>query len=96
MKQSRFIQIKKKHLGKDTLRVSEAAIQRYSVKKAFLKNLPPVYLHVIEIDIGSRQRPVKICKNPDNKKIALFSIFKSEQVLYSADESIKVCWNGFY
>ena len=38
-------------LRKDTLRVSEAAIQRRCVKKVFLKILPPDYLHIIEIDI---------------------------------------------
>ena len=42
---------KKKLLRKDTLRVSEAVIQRSCVKKVSLKILPPVYLHIIEIDI---------------------------------------------
>ena len=41
---------KKKLLRKDTLRVSEAVIQRSCVKKVSLKILRPVYLHIIEID----------------------------------------------
>ena len=41
----------KKILGNDTLRVSEAVIQRFFVKKVSLKNLPPVYLHIIKVDI---------------------------------------------
>ena len=42
---------KKKLLRKDTLRVLEGVIQRCCVKKVSLKILPPVYLHIIKIDI---------------------------------------------
>ena len=52
MKQNRLIKRnEKKLLRKDTLRVSQAVIQRYHIKKVSLKILPPVYLHIIEIDI---------------------------------------------
>ena len=47
--QNRFIQRNKKDiLRRDTLRISVAAIQRCTVKKVYLKILPPVYLHIIK------------------------------------------------
>ena len=36
---------------KDAMRVIEVVIQRRCVKKVSLKILPPVYLHIIKIDI---------------------------------------------
>ena len=60
---------KKKLLRKDTLRVSEAVIQRSCVKKVSLKILPPVYLHIIEIDI---RQWTKTCQNPDIRKNSPF------------------------
>ena len=44
-------QTKKKILRKDTVRNSEAVGARCSVKKVSLKISPPVYLHMIKIDI---------------------------------------------
>ena len=41
----------KKILRKDNIQISEAAAWRCSVKKMPLKILPPVYLHIIKIDI---------------------------------------------
>ena len=41
----------KKILRRDTLRISGAVICRCTVKKVSLKILPPVYLHIIKIDI---------------------------------------------
>ena len=40
-----------KILRKDTERISEAVVGRYSVKKVSLKILPPVQLHIIKIDV---------------------------------------------
>ena len=40
---------KKEILRKYTLQILEAAIQRCTVKKVCLKNLPPVYLHITKI-----------------------------------------------
>ena len=40
---------KDKILKKDTLRISVAAIQRYTVKKVSLKHLPPAYWHITKI-----------------------------------------------
>ena len=42
---------KTKLLRKDILQVIEAVIRRCCVKKVSLKILPPVYLHIIKIDI---------------------------------------------
>ena len=43
----------KKILRRDTLRISVAAMPRFNVKKESLvfKILPPIYLHIIKIDI---------------------------------------------
>ena len=43
----------KKILRRDTLRISVAVIGRFKVKKVsfIFKNSPPVYLHIIKIDI---------------------------------------------
>ena len=43
----------KKILRRDTLRISVAVIPMFNVKKVFFifKILPPVYLHIIKIDI---------------------------------------------
>ena len=53
MEQNRFIQRnkKKKILRRDTLQISVAVLWRCTVKKMPLKVLPPVYLHIIKIDI---------------------------------------------
>ena len=49
---------KDKILKKDTLRISVAAIQRYTVKKVSLKYLPPVYWHITKIhDIHHVENP---------------------------------------
>ena len=42
---------KKKIFRKDTLRISVAAVRRCTLKKVSLKNSPPVYWHIIKIDI---------------------------------------------
>ena len=43
MEQNRFIQRnKKKILRKDTVRISDAVLRRFSVKRVFLKIFPPV------------------------------------------------------
>ena len=42
---------------------------------------------------GHLSKSVKILIS---EKIALSSIFYFKQVLFSVDQSIKMCWNGFY
>ena len=54
MEQIRFIQRNKKTVPRrDILRILVAVIWRFNVKKVsfILKILPPVYLHIIKIDI---------------------------------------------
>ena len=54
MERNRFIQRnEKKILRRDTLRISVAVIGRFNVKKVsfIFKVLPPVYLHIIKMDI---------------------------------------------
>ena len=41
----------KKILRKDTLQISQAVVQRCTIKKVSLKILPPVYLCIIKLDI---------------------------------------------
>ena len=41
----------KKILIRDTLGISVAVVHRCTVKKASLKISPPIYLHIIKIDI---------------------------------------------
>ena len=55
-------------------------MQKCTVKKVSLKNLPPVYLHIIKIDIvdNNLSKPVKISIS---EQIALAVIFYFEQVL---------------
>ena len=44
---------RKKILRRDTLRISIAVIRKFNLKKGvpYFKFLPPVYLHIIKIDI---------------------------------------------
>ena len=53
---------KQKILTRDTLRISVAVDRRCTVKKVSLKTSPPVYFHIIKIDIvdNNVSKPVKI------------------------------------
>ena len=65
MEENRFIQRNKKEiLRRDTLRIS-VAVQRCTVKKVSLKILPPVYLHIIKIDIKQQVKTSLNLSNPD-------------------------------
>ena len=68
MEQNIFIQRNgKKILRGDTVRIPEAVIRRFNVKKvSFIYNIsPPVYLHIIKIDI----KHVFFCKHNAYKHI---------------------------
>ena len=68
----------KKILRRDTLRISVAAMPRFNVKKESLvfKILPPIYLHIIKIDIKQWTTTcVNLSKILISKQITLAVIF---------------------